>query len=140
MTVPHDASNPHHVRLARVSETPLRASDRRTRPSDISCVEPSILLLNDQNFTTLRRFVDQLTRYVDDIEAIQAAALEAAAEETDSAQLLRHHGLLSSPFHNDGERLKTCARHLTIHAEREDPNGAKTEVCRKLESIFNLLR
>lgn len=140
-TVPHNVSNPHHMRMVRCSEKPQRASDMY-HYSDISCSLPCIWLFDRYDVNFVDQYVNRLRSYTSEIMTFGSAAMHTAAEEVgglEFATYMRRLGLLSSPHRVEHERMKTCARYLVVHIERMG-DDKKTKVCRELEMYMHLLR
>ena len=141
-TVPHDSSNPHHVRLARLSERPFRASDGHDRTSDVSCFAATVALFDTVGIDLIERYVDRLQSYANEIAVLGSAVNYVAADEVGGLELvgvLRRHGLLSSPFRVENQRLKMCAHDLHAYMHRLG-DAKRAKVCRELEMCIQLLR
>jgi len=150
--LPHDATNPHHMRLIRIDEKPFRASDVKGGSSDVSGLVPSATLFDEIELELVEQYVARLQSYTDEIEMLGSAALYMVAEEVGEkggdpqfvAKLCRI-GLLPSPLCIEHRRVKACARHLALYMRRKclatiPIDKRRAEVCEGLEMCTGLLR
>lgn len=140
--VPHDSSNPHHVRRARLSERPLRSSDGQGRVSDVSCFLPTVSLFDTVEIDLIEQYVARLQSYKHEIAVTGSAANYVAAEEVGGLELvgaLRRHGLLPSPFRIENQRLKACVHDLHMYMHRMG-DVKRAKMCHELETCTQLLR
>lgn len=142
---PREPWNPHLLVQARAADGPVRQGGfERRLPSDVSCVLPAPLLLDDA-WDDVTRFLDSALALEAYIGAVGAPALYTAAQKAvvdggrDVVQLLRHHGLLPSPGRGEVERAIRCARQLRSHAYQSEEHVAKRDACEELVRVMELL-
>ena len=136
-SIPHDKNNPHHQRLVRISEKPLRTSDGQGRISDISSLLLITALFDEIDVNVMEEYVSELKIHSNEIETLGWTIMHSAALQVGGVKFmekLRRLCLLSSPFSTDHYRIKTCAHHLNDYISRlsEDTDRPLDKRCEKV--------